>query len=59
MFLRSHNLDVLKIEKTDIRATITVECPLKGLQLKAFFFYNLIFSLRDLKSVISVFSFLR
>jgi len=46
MFLRTHNINDLTTDKTDIRATIAVEIPHNGLQF------------RDLRSVISVFSFL-
>jgi len=55
VFLRSHNINFLTSEKTDIRATIAVEIPHNGLQFK--FFYPIILSFRDLKSVISVFNF--
>jgi len=41
VFLRSHNLNVLTIEKTDSRASITVECLFNGVQFKVFLFFNI------------------
>jgi len=43
VFLRSHNLNVLMIEKADIRASITVECPFNGVQFKVFLYFNVNF----------------
>jgi len=55
VFLRSHNFNFLTNENKDFRGTTAVKIPHNDIQFK--FFYPLILSFRDLKSVISVFSF--